>query len=452
MPTSKKYYYIGFECTATFQEKTGNWQCVVENVNYPFMFEASEERFIQGNLEWEVNDYIEKCRVKGIAPKKDSIIDTITADRHTAVVNNMRDQQKARERKEKQKEREFNRSYWKYLAPVMLAAIPAIGFAMLAKIGEIIPFTIFFPYRADVVTKRLPLLTISVCIICIIVFIFQCLSDTTYNKNCSLLMQQENMKEYNALRSSASSDNNQDCELLAYLRTIKYPESAIREISGEIVQSKEYRGKWKQDEIDVILTEASKNYAATVPESLTDKLSFKSNRYDVIGTYTAIFAHASWDHLLFNLIFFFAFAASVELLAGHLFFMLMFVISPILMAIFFSNSFVAAGDIHGGARLGLSGVCNVFMAGLLVLKPRMNIKTLFWFLVIFRTYSVPLWFIAAWWISWDISALLHPSDDGIGHISHFTGACTGALAAFIYRLLMEKKINHDALEVKSEAE
>jgi membrane associated rhomboid family serine protease len=450
MHPSKKYYYQGYECLAIWQEKTGNWLCMVENVTYPFSFEASEERFIQGNFEHDIKDYIEKCHEKGIAPKKESIISATQRDRHAALASGMRNQQREREKRDKQREREFNRSYWKYLVPVVLTGIPAIGFAMLATVGRTFSFAFFFPYRANVETRRLPILTLAVCLICIFVYIAQSFSDSRFEDDCAVFMKKPEVSDYRELMRQWDVDADEACYDFSYISQLKYPEQYLTDYVADIVkagddqQQQSRENENRLDEVNRIILDAYRQQIKDVTPGLTDRLSFKSNQFDVVGTYTAKFAHASWDHILFNLIFFFAFAASVELLAGPIIFLLMFAVIPPLIAVFYSNSFVIAGNMYGGGSLGLSGMCSAFLGCLLVLKPRLEIKTLFWFITIFRSYNVPIWFLAAWYISSDLSALLNEIDDGVGHIAHFVGACAGALTGLACKF-MYKKMDDQAL-------
>ena len=446
MSHSKKYYYQGYECLATYQEKTGQWHCVVENVTYPFAFEASEERFIQGNFEHDLQAYIERCLERGIAPKKESALHRAEQDRHFAITSGMRKQEKERAKKERRKQREFDRSYWKYLVPVVLAGVPAIGYAMMMWVGRSFPFTIFFPYRANVQIKRFPALTLAVCLLCTLVFIGQFLSDKRFERDCQQFSKQKQFTEFfTVMWTGAGLDATRACYAFAYISNLKDPEGYIEEYAAKIIDNSSSLRPYTVEELSGVMKEAYRAQMQTVPLALSRHLVFKSNQFDFIGAYTAVFAHADWSHILFNLIFFFAFAASVEVLAGHLVFLLMFAVIPPLIAVFDSDSYMIAGEIHGNSSLGLSGMCLAFMACLLALKPKLEIKTLFWFVILLRSYNVPIWFLATWYVSADLSALINNADDGIGHIAHFVGACTGAVAGYICKIVMQKQLNHDAL-------
>lgn len=62
-------------------------------------------------------------------------------------------------------------------------------------------------------------------------------------------------------------------------------------------------------------------FAESAPPLLTARLWHDRSRFDPLGMLTSSFAHARWDHVIFNLIFFLAFAAAVELMLGPVLFL-----------------------------------------------------------------------------------------------------------------------------------
>jgi len=449
MSAPQKYYYKGYECNAVYQPQRQAWLCKVENVTHPFAFELREENNIQPMFEREVEDYINRCYDKGVEPKR-SFMDAAQRDRHTALTESLRKSHQQREKKQQQKEREFQRSPWRYAVAAVMVGIPALGYFMLATIGRVVPFTMFFPYRADVPSKRLPLLTLLVCVICWVVFVGQVISENRYEAECEKFLALEDAQEYKNVFDR--------CWDLEYLRrSSEQPEAALRDIYMMYLRF-EIVFAWGSDielDIDDLLFEDESNailqnvfplYELHVAPAFNDDVKYWPNRGDVSGAITAMFAHADFEHILFNLIFFFAFAATVERLAGHGFFLALFAVTGFFDGVLGADSVLGSGLELGVPSLGLSGVCSAFLGALLVLKHNVRIQTFFWFLITIRTFLVPVWFLAAWYISFDVMNMLNKSSwGGTGYLAHVVGAFSGIGCAVFYKYLMLKKVNVEAL-------
>jgi membrane associated rhomboid family serine protease len=151
---------------------------------------------------------------------------------------------------------------------------------------------------------------------------------------------------------------------------------------------------------------------------------------------TAAFAHGSWDHLLGNLFFFFAFAASVEMILGMLSYVLIFATLAVGTHLSYSLAMMNVNDAL--PTLGLSGVVMGMIGVFVYLMPKINIRCFFWFFVIFRIVKAPAWLLAAWYVSWDIYALYFSEDQSaINFIAHLSGATIGFGLGLIF--LVERK-------------
>lgn len=74
------------------------------------------------------------------------------------------------------------------------------------------------------------------------------------------------------------------------------------------------------------------------------------------------------------------------------------------------------------------------MIGLFVfLLPTANIRCFFWFLVIVRILRIPAWFLASWYISWDVFQLYNAqSGSNTNVVAHISGAVIGLLVGIIF--------------------
>ena len=154
-----------------------------------------------------------------------------------------------------------------------------------------------------------------------------------------------------------------------------------------------------------------------------------------ISWFTAIFLHASWDHILGNLLFLAIFGKNVEDAFGRLGFLLLYVAggfaaTVMQTAITLLLSPEADAQI---AMLGASGAVSAILGAFLVLYPHARIKTL---LLVFIV-RIPAWaYLGAWFLYQFLEAryaLLNPEEGGSGvafaaHVGGFLFGVVGAWA------------------------
>jgi len=134
---------------------------------------------------------------------------------------------------------------------------------------------------------------------------------------------------------------------------------------------------------------------------------------------TSGFLHVNWMHLIFNMLAFYFFSASVEFFFGPLPFLLIYFASMVggdLLSLF----------IHrydsGYSSVGASGaVCGIIFAAIAVF-PRMGIG--FFFIPV----SIPAWIYGLAYVAYSIYGI-RSRRDNVGHDSHLAGALIGMLLA-----------------------
>lgn len=291
-----------------------------------------------------------------------------------------------------------------------------------------------FPYKADVELSRWPVLTLLVCAVCIGVFARQVSSAhayaTTLNQYCTQNIARE---ERLVLRYLSGPPGQHYCDVLLEIRAAPDHAVAIRDLAENSRPTPFYRNR--ADSVDYVYTTLSASFARFergVPNSLTDRLHFDPNRPTLVSMVTAAFTHADWWHLASNLIFFFAFAASVEVIIGSLYFAGFIVLSAI--GTHWAYSYSVAGIESAAPTVGLSGVVMAMMAFLATVMPTLRIRCFFWFLIIVRTFRVPALAIAAFYIFENLVDYLHRDPAShINYVAHISGAILGVVAGFLYR-------------------
>jgi membrane associated rhomboid family serine protease len=146
---------------------------------------------------------------------------------------------------------------------------------------------------------------------------------------------------------------------------------------------------------------------------------------------TSSFAHGGWAHIIFNLIFFFAFGTMVEMLVSSLSFASLIVVVSLVTGVFTSISAIANHETV--SSVGLSGVVMGMIGLSTFLLPRARIRCYYWFIVIFGSVAMPVWALALWYLGGDIYALFAFDDHGaINVLAHVTGGITGYLFGFLF--------------------
>jgi membrane associated rhomboid family serine protease len=152
-----------------------------------------------------------------------------------------------------------------------------------------------------------------------------------------------------------------------------------------------------------------------------------------ISWLTAMFLHASWDHILGNMAFLAIFGKNVEDTFGRLGFLVLYVAGG-LAATVLQTAITLLASPDADARipmLGASGAVAAVLGAFLVLYPRARIKTL----VLVFVVRIPAWVYLGGWFLYQFHeagyALLHPEEGGSGvaFAAHVGGFLFGVVAA-----------------------
>jgi membrane associated rhomboid family serine protease len=157
--------------------------------------------------------------------------------------------------------------------------------------------------------------------------------------------------------------------------------------------------------------------------------------------FTSMFMHASWLHLLGNMLFLFVFGDNVEDVFGHAGYLVFYLFSGVLasvayiMSIFFAptiGSLVGVSqipDLTAGV-LGASGAISGVLGAYLVLYPKAKIISLVFFFILPVPAIIFLgfWFVMQWVYGFfDISG-------GVAYWAHIGGFIVGMTLALIFGL------------------
>lgn len=301
---------------------------------------------------------------------------------------------------------------------------------------------IILPLNADLSLGRWPVVTLGVIVLCLLIHYAQVGSRgevsaaaAGYCQSPTRLVTPDPLQE----------DKRLCWQLLSQLHQSPDVERALAMLADDLSLS-------PPEERNVLLASVRSHYdrfSVTAPRSLDAELVYDPAFPNPIRMITSALAHADWLHVIFNMIFFFAFAASVELIVASTW---RFVLLMAGIALATDLSYSVFAGIAGNAlpTLGFSGVVMGMIGLAAYLIPHARIRTFVWVIFYAWTFFVPVWLLAAWFASWDLYRLLTEGNgSGVNFLAHVTGALAGYLLGRFW--LAERKADiqeelHDEIE------
>jgi len=285
----------------------------------------------------------------------------------------------------------------------------------------------FLPYRADFDLPRWPWMTISIAVMCCVIFIMQLFSGFKIDKSAIQFCAQSDKGSFAfVLDNIAAGENALDTcvSLISAIHSSNRPDRVILRIA-ETAQGLDMLEKRQNvDFLVQALTDLYQIYQADAPVSLTARLMYDPRSFNPIKMISSVFTHSGWLHLIGNLLFFFAFAAAVEIYIGLGKFGMVVLILAISTNLSYSTVMFWQDDAL--PTLGLSGVVMGMISIFIVLMPKARVRCIFWFLIIVRRVALPAWALGLWNIAWDIIQLnysFHQSSTNF--VAHISGALIG---------------------------
>ncbi len=169
-----------------------------------------------------------------------------------------------------------------------------------------------------------------------------------------------------------------------------------------------------------------------------------SSGHHLITILTAMFMHASWSHIIGNMIFLWAFAPEIEDAMGRGRF-LIFYIGGGLVAMLAQ---IAADPQSTIPNLGASGAIAAVMGAFLVTYPRDRIRAVLFLFVFFRITFIPAAFLIGFWFLTQLfsaGAVAHVQTGGVAYLAHIGGFIFGAVTARLFedqrRLALQRSVN-----------
>lgn len=310
---------------------------------------------------------------------------------------------------------------------------------------------LFLPYTVDLQLNRKPVITILVCLVCLWVFICQQTSTArTMTSALDYCSTRHTHGFWLAIEKVTGSRSREACAAtIATLHSSTDPAALIQTFAADAAPYQTLSGKAGRR---FTIKELSDHYLAfsrEAPPDLTARLLYDPQTHDARHMLTAAVAHGGWGHLVGNLFFFVAFAATVEVIVGYFLFPVLLVAFALGTGIAYSLWSSAVGNIL--PTLGLSGVV-MGMIGLFTwFLPTARIRCLLWLVVWGRTLAVPAWVLAGWYVGWNVYDLAHAGvhQTGTNFVAHVSGAALGFLFGPLFFRSLRERVQADFFGVQA---
>ncbi|HEV8094467.1 MAG TPA: rhomboid family intramembrane serine protease [Burkholderiales bacterium] len=293
----------------------------------------------------------------------------------------------------------------------------------------------FFPYRAKIELHRVPVLTILVCLLCIGIFAAQSSNRRALQEAAIEHCEHEHSRGFlQALRRVAGSDDPRTCTMLMLTLANSRDEKAeLAQIVQRLGSAERLGDQRLAAYYEQALLDSYRSFRAGAPANLTARLAYSPDSWNPLRMLSAAMAHASWSHVIGNLIFFYAFAATIEILLGPLLYLAVLVVLALGTHTVYSIAMMH--DAQALPTVGLSGVVMGMIALFVYFIPQARISCFLWLIFFYRRFALPAWLLATWYIGWDVYTMFTTEGKtGVNLVAHLSGAALGfGIGAVFFR-------------------
>jgi membrane associated rhomboid family serine protease len=146
---------------------------------------------------------------------------------------------------------------------------------------------------------------------------------------------------------------------------------------------------------------------------------------------TAMFMHASWSHIIGNMIFLWAFGPEMEDAMGRGRYLTFYLVGGFVAML----AQIAASPHSTVPNLGASGAIAAVMGGFLVTYPRDRIRSLLWIFIFVKVTLIPAALLIGFWFLiqlFNAGQVANAQTGGVAYLAHVGGFIFGAVTARLF--------------------
>jgi membrane associated rhomboid family serine protease len=153
--------------------------------------------------------------------------------------------------------------------------------------------------------------------------------------------------------------------------------------------------------------------------------------HHLVTILTAMFMHASWSHIIGNMIFLWAFGPEMEDAMGRGRYLVFYLVGGMVAML----AQVAASPHSTVPNLGASGAIAAVMGGFLVTYPRDRIKSILVIFIFVKITFIPAALLIGFWFLtqlFNAGQVAHAQTGGVAYLAHVGGFVFGAVTARLF--------------------
>jgi membrane associated rhomboid family serine protease len=153
--------------------------------------------------------------------------------------------------------------------------------------------------------------------------------------------------------------------------------------------------------------------------------------HHVITILTSMFMHASWMHIIGNMVFLWAFGPAIEDAMGHARFLIFYLAGGIVAMM----AQILGDPSSALPTLGASGAIAAVMGAFIVTYPRDRIRTLLIIFIFIRVTFIPAVFLIGFWFLiqvLDYGVVARVQTGGVAYLAHIGGFVFGVITVRLF--------------------
>jgi membrane associated rhomboid family serine protease len=295
---------------------------------------------------------------------------------------------------------------------------------------------LLIPLKANLTLVRVPLITYAVMTLCVLIYIAQWDRETAIQRSADEFCQtQAQWHEPDSVRGILLDA---EAECAFWLSIIHFQPSRGWALEAVAEDFSDIYPESDPVEVAAAVEELYGRFALDAPASLDALLMYDPRVPNPWRMVTSSLSHADFMHLLGNLLFFFAFAGSVEIALGNARrYVAVLLALAVITSLAYSLTMITSP--YRIPSLGLSGVVTGMIGLFAWLMPWARIRTFVWIFFYISIWLIPAWVLALWFVGWDIVNMMRMgSGSGINYVAHISGGIGGYLIGrYWFRQLKE---------------
>jgi len=146
---------------------------------------------------------------------------------------------------------------------------------------------------------------------------------------------------------------------------------------------------------------------------------------------TSMFMHASWMHIIGNMIYLWAFGREIEDAMGSVKFLFFYLVGGVVAML----AQILGDPFSNVPSLGASGAIAAVMGAFIITFPRDRIRTILFFFIFVRIAFIPAALIIGFWFLMqvlDFGVVAHVKTGGVAYLAHIGGFLFGVITARLF--------------------